>query len=222
MDDRGYIFVDGSRLFSSIAELWRTRKKYNKKPLHVGRFCQALQRVWSLNVGSLTRIVIYVKPNDRRLKEMVIVPKTESPGEKDHWRIIECGVSINAVPDAELQKLSARYRDHFARAEKGLDIKLACDALLLVSSGRISNVVFLVNDRDYLPLFESIHSLGGNTYLAGLDSRQKVQKDLARVADKFLTLDNDLENIFGPVQTPSAPEVLQQAPVPSVADAGKN
>lgn len=83
------------------------------------------------------------------------------------------------------------------RAEKGLDIKLACDVLTLVSSGRVRNIIFLVNDRDYIPLFEAVQDLGGNTYLTALDSSQKIQKGLANLSDKFLTLDNELDNIFG-------------------------
>ena len=212
MDDRGYILIDGSRLFASIFEVWRTRKSLKDRPVNIGRLAEVLVRTWSLNMGSFMRTMIYVKPKDGRLREMVVVPKGDVPGAKDHWKIIECGMSIGAVPERELQKVSAKYRDHFARAEKGLDIKLACDALLRVASGRASNVVFLVNDRDYVPLFESIHNLGGNTYLTGLDSRQRIQRDLARLADKYLTLDEELDHIFGVTEPEAPPTLLQQEP----------
>ena len=128
---------------------------------------------------------------------MLEIPETKCPGEKDHWQIKECGESIRAIPEDELQKISFQYRDHFARAEKGLDTKLTCDALLFVANNRASNIVFLVNDRDYIPLFEAIQDLGGNIYLTALDGSQEIQKGLANLCDKYLVLDNELDNIFG-------------------------
>jgi uncharacterized LabA/DUF88 family protein len=47
-----------------------------------------------------------------------------------------------------------------------------------------------------LPLFESIQEQGGNVYLTALDSKQKISKDLADLADKFLTLDSQIKDLF--------------------------
>lgn len=205
MEDRGYFFIDGSHLFACIYEIHRRKTEFKDKKLNLGLLTEALQRKWSINIGTLVRVTYYFKQNDNRIRTMLVVPEAGIPGEKNHWQIKECGVSIGAIPDEELQKISPKYRDHFARAEKGLDIKLACDALLLVSTGRADNVVFLVNDRDYIPLFEAIQSLGGNVYLTALDSEQKIQNGLLEYADKYLTLDSDLENIFGIVRQPPQP-----------------
>jgi len=175
-------------------------------------------RKWSLWIGATIRVVYYFKQNDGRLKTMLEIPEADEPGKKDHWQIKECGESIDAVPDEQLQRLDPEYRDHFTRSEKGLDGKLICDVLMLVASGKASNVVLLVNDRDYIPLFESVQALGGNTYLTALDSRQKVQKRLAKLADKYLTLDSELDSIFGIVRQSPHPEmtVSQQEPVPII------
>jgi len=197
MINRGFYVIDGSRLFSSIHELWRIRPKYNKKKLRLGELTEALIRKWSINLAETTRVIYYFKKNGSRIRNMLEVPDCKIPGEKDHWQIKECGENLKSVPEKELQKLSAKYRDHFARSEKGLDTQLVCDVLVLVSTGRASNIVFLVNDRDYVPLFESIQYLGGNVYLTALDSKQPVQRGLADLCDKFLTLDNELPNIFG-------------------------
>jgi uncharacterized LabA/DUF88 family protein len=153
---------------------------------------------------------------------MLDIPEADEPGKKDHWQIKECGEPIEAVPDDQLQRLDAQYRDHFARSEKGLDGKLICDVLMLVASEKASNIVFLVNDRDYIPLFESVQELGGNTYLTGLDGAQRIQKRLAKLADKYLTLESELDVIFGVVGQPpqTEPQVLQQettAPVETPA-----
>lgn len=206
MDNRGYFIVDGSHLFSSIYEIRRTKIEFNDKKLNLALLTEALIRKWSIYVGPTVRVIYYFKQNDKRIKTMLVIPEIDNPGQKDHWQIKECGESIDAIPEEELQKISPLYRDHFARSEKGLDIRLACDVLLLVSSGRAANIVFLVNDRDYMPLFDAIQYLGGNVYLTALDSSQKIQKGLAKLADKYLTFDSELENIFGIIKQPQQPE----------------
>jgi uncharacterized LabA/DUF88 family protein len=199
-NNRGYFIIDGSHLFSSIFELQRTKPEYAGKKLSIPVLTEALMRKWSLWVGSTIRVVYYFKQSDKRLKTLLDIPETSEPGKKDHWQIKECGEAIDAVPDEQLQKLDAKYRDHFSRSEKGLDGKLICDVLMLVANEKATNIVFLVNDRDYIPLFESIQSLGGNTYLTGLDSTQKIQRKLANLADKYLTLDSELDAIFNMIR----------------------
>lgn len=225
MDDRGYFIIDGSRLFSSIHEIWRTKPEYKDKKLKLDLLTEALMRKWSLHVGVTIRVVYYFKKKDQRLNTMLEIPKSDCPGAKNHWQIKECGESVHAIPEEELQKIDAKYRDHFARAEKGLDTRLTCDVLMSVAAGKSSNVVFLVNDRDYVPLFDAIQYLGGNVYLTALDSAQNIQKGLANLCDKYLTLDNELDNIFGIVRSPDvAHETLIQtdiSPVP-VVDVGQS
>lgn len=210
MDNRGYFVVDGSRLFSSIHEIWRERPEFKDKKLKLNLLTEALGRKWSIYTGLTVRYVYYFKQNDKRIKAMLEIPETNIPGEKDHWQITECGESIKSIPDEELQKISAEYRDHFARSEKGLDIRLACDVLIMLATGKVSNIVFLVNDRDYVPLFESVQYLGGNVYLTALDSKQAIQKGLVKFADKYLTLDSDLDNLFGVVRKSPGLKVEQQ------------
>lgn len=212
MENRGYFIIDGSRLFSSIHELQRTKTEYAEKKLSIPLLTEALMRKWSLWIGATIRVVYYFKQNDNRLKSMLDIPEADEPGKKDHWQIKECGEAINAVPDEQLQLLDPQYRDHFARSEKGLDGKLICDVLMLVASGKASNIVFLVNDRDCIPLFESVQALGGNTYLTSLDGTQKIQNRLAKLADKYLTLESELDAIFGVMRHHPTAQVLQQEP----------
>lgn len=213
MDERGYFIIDGSHLFSSIHELQRTKTEYAGKKLNIPILTEALMRKWSLCIGATIRVVYYFKKNDSRLKTMLEIPEADEPGKKDHWQIKDCGEPIDALPDDQLQRLDPQYRDHFHRQEKGLDGKLICDVLLLVANNKASNIVFLVNDRDYIPLFESVQELGGNTYLTALDGSQKVQKKLAQLADKYLALNSELDSIFGVIRQPSQqpePQILQQ------------
>jgi uncharacterized LabA/DUF88 family protein len=197
MQDRGFFVIDGSRLFSSIHEIWRTRPDYSGKRLKLDRLSEALIRKWAIYTGPTTRVVYYFKKRDARITTMLEVPDSEVPGMKDHWQIKECGESIKSIPEQEIQKVDPKYRDQFHRAEKGLDTKLACDALISVATGKASNIVFLVNDRDFIPVLDAIQYLGGNTYLTALDSTQNIQKGLSNLADKYLTLDDEMPNIFG-------------------------
>lgn len=197
MENKGYFIIDGSHLFASIFDLQRKLPKYKGKKLNVSRFSEALVRKWSLNIGATIRCILYVKKGERRVQELLHTGDISKPGVKSHWRIKECGQSIPSIPDSELQKISQKYRDHFLRAEKGVDIQLACDSLLLASNSRASNFVFLLNDRDYIPLFEALHGLGSNIYLTELSEKIKTQKSLIELADMYLTLDGELDAMFG-------------------------
>lgn len=157
----------------------------------------------------------YFKKQDKRLNTMLEIPAADIPGARDHFQVKECGENLKSIPEEELQKLSPEYRDYFARAEKGLDTKLTCDVLLLVASGKASNIVFLVNDRDYVPLFNAIQDLGGNVYLTALDSKQNIQKGLANLCDKYLTLNSELDYIFD-IQPVAEPTQEIQEPITQV------
>jgi len=197
MDNRGYFIIDGSHLFASIFDLKRKITKYADNKLIISAFAEALMRKWSLHIGTMVRCVIYVKKGEKRVTEMLDIGDVNTPGEKSHWRIKECGQSVPSIPDSELQKIDQKYRDHFLRAEKGVDVQLVCDVLSLASNGRASNFVFLVNDRDYIPLFESLQSLGANVYLTELSTKLNMQKSLIDLADRYLTLDEELDSLFG-------------------------
>jgi len=197
MDTRGYFFIDGSHLFSKIASIWRTLPNFNRKKLDIGILTRVLISKWDFDAGPVIRATYYFKKGDKRIKEMLNIPKSDKPGEKNRWQIDECGEAVKSIPNKYLQKLPEKYQGQYRRSEKGLDIKLTCDALNLVSNGKVSNVVFMVNDSDYIPLFKAVQYLGANVYLTGLESKRKPQKDLAELSDRYLTLDDELEGIFG-------------------------
>lgn len=79
MDNRGYFIIDGSRLFSSIHEIRRTKPEFKDKKLKLGLLTEALMRKWSLCIGATIRVVYYFKKNDKRLKTMLEIPETNYP-----------------------------------------------------------------------------------------------------------------------------------------------
>ena len=209
MDTRGYFFIDGSHLFSRIAAIWRVRSNFKKKKLDIGVLTRVLISKWNFDASPIVRATYYFKKGDKRIKEMLNIPKANKPGEKNRWQIDECGEAVKSIPDSYLQRLPEKYRDQYRRSEKGLDIKLTCDTLNLVSNGKASNIVFMVNDSDYIPLFKAVQYLGANVYLTGLDSSQKPQNNLAELSDRYLTLDDELESIFGITKQQVQQEVQQ-------------
>ncbi len=106
------------------------------------------------------------------------------------WQIIECAQPIKTVPDEEIEKLDPKYRDAFSRAEKGLDMRLACDALSTAATGRITDFAFMINDRDYIPMLEALQRFGCCTYLTTLDS-EPPNKMLLDICDHYISLDQD-------------------------------
>lgn len=196
MNNKTYFMIDGSCLFAAIRELQRNRIELKDKKLQINKFSDALINKWRLYVRETIRIVFYFKKNDSRIKNMLFVPDTTIPGTKNHWLIKEYAESNRTIPENELEKLSKKYHDVFPRAEKGLDIKLVCDTLQLVATEKADNIVLYVNDSDYIPLFETLQNLGVNVYLTSIDSKKKINKKLAELADAYLAFDEEIDYIF--------------------------
>lgn len=208
--DKIFIAIDGSCLFFQILEIWRKNPKLNKRKIKLGKLSEALNYKFEVE-GKILRTVYYFKKGDSRIKEMLDIPDINKPGQKNKWLIDECGISIRSLSDTELMKISASKRDVFPRKEKGLDIKLTCDSLSLLSTNRASTIILLINDRDYLPLFKAIQNLGGNVYLLGLHSDLAIRKQLKEDCDRFITLDDEIEGLFGLEKSPetSPPQELR-------------
>ncbi len=79
--------------------------------------------------------------------------------------------------------------------EKGLDMRIACDALSTAAMGRIQNFVFMINDRDYLPLLEAIKRFGCCTYITSLDL-ESPQDKLLNAADHYIDMKESLKYIL--------------------------
>jgi uncharacterized LabA/DUF88 family protein len=159
-----------------------------------------LNSVWSENIGLIVRSIFYFRKGDPRIKTHLDIPRSDIQGQKEHWEIIECGEKNPNIPPKVLEKIPSKYRDYVHRQEKGVDMRLACDSLIHVANEKAGNIVLYVNDRDYIPLIESIKMLGANVYVTCLTQDLPVQKKLCDLADRFLTLDGYLENIFNQSQ----------------------
>lgn len=192
----GATYIDGSYMFGAIDQIRVDYPELKESKLNVDKLTQYIGSKFSQNFTSSLRVTYYIKINDGRIKTHLTIPQHH--GSRGHWQIKECGVSLKGktIPETYLNKLPERYRDIFPRAEKGLDMELACDSLLLAAGGRITCFVFMINDRDYLPLLKAIHRHGANTYVVGLDVKRKIQQSILDLCDRYLTLEESLYDIF--------------------------
>ncbi len=74
-------------------------------------------------------------------------------------------------------------------------MRIACDSLSMAAMGRISDFVFMINDRDYLPLLEAIQRFGCCTYVTTIDGKSP-QTKLLNICDLYIDLSKHLERIF--------------------------
>jgi len=192
---RGLILIDGSSLFASIAQLKKSHNEFKDSQLDIEQFSGWTIHEWRNNIGEVVRITYYFKKNDPRIEKLLILPDLKIPGKKDHWRIIECGDPTDTIPEDQLQKLDPKWRDTYARAEKGLDTRIACDALVAAATSRANDFVFFINDRDYIPVLEEIQKLGCCAYLMGLDEAPP-QKKLLDICDRYGNMSQYLKILF--------------------------
>ena len=70
------------------------------------------------------------------------IADSRKPKYKDHWKIIECGMSIKEdLSDSEIEKLSPKYRDLIPKREKEKHYQIKVYPSFLTSLAGIS--VFL-------------------------------------------------------------------------------
>jgi len=196
-NEHGIFYVDGSHLFACIERVKRDHPELASSKLNIERLTFNLITIFRNFIGSGIRITYYFRKDDDRIKKYLTISPLH--GLHGHWQIKQCGYNLRrskAILASELDKLSEEYRDIYPRAEKGVDMELACDALSLAAGRTAQSFVFLIDDRDYLPLLQAIQRFGANTYIVGLDIKQKVQDSILELADSYLTLEPYLYDIF--------------------------
>ncbi len=192
---RGMILIDGSYLFGSIQRLKREETISNEAAVDIPKLSDELIRSWARFIDNLVRVTYFFKKRDERIRSQLSIPEFGKTGAKSHWNIVECGEPTSSMPSDELDKLSPKWRDNYARAEKGLDMRIACDALSLAAMGRIDDFVFMMNDRDYLPLLLALQRFGCCTYITSFDTKAP-QNKLLEVCDYFIDLKDKLNTFI--------------------------
>ena len=88
--------------------------------------------------------------------------------------------------------------DRLRRTEKAVDTQICCDALQLAAVSKIDRLFLYTNDYDFVPLCETLKSLGINVNLIRL-SKANSNKDLLAHVDGFsCVLEENLAKFLRP------------------------
>lgn len=181
----GVFFIDGTHLLKQIEKFPQDRK--TKKRLDIARFSEMLQNVWSSETQRMVRLSYYFLKNEQRIQKdaenIIFCPDWDRPSMKRNYQIIECGFK-NKINNTEEEE----------HKEKGVDMRIACDALMLAVVGGVRNFFFLTDDADFCPLFESLQRFGANVYLCGLKDTWS-NEHLLKVADQFRSARHLFEDV---------------------------
>jgi len=82
------------------------------------------------------------------------------------------------------------------KSEKAVDTQICCDALQLASYGRLDRLFIYTNDYDFVPLCQTLKSMGSNISLFRLQEK-KINKNLVQECDSFSVVPVDqLSSLF--------------------------
>ncbi len=205
MPEDNYFFVDGSCLVGDIVSL-KSNKRYAGRRLSVSKcaleFVRACGPILSLDDYYFRRFVFYFVKGESRIEDNVVLPKRFLPGEAKDVQVKYCGQKLRRSSRVdkwiETHKPPAYVMDRFHRSEKAVDTQICCDALQLACSGKLDRLILYTNDSDFMPLAETLKSLGCNASLIRLTDSY-VNKELCEAFDTFTVLDqSQLELVFGP------------------------
>ncbi len=87
--------------------------------------------------------------------------------------------------------------------EKGVDVLLATDMIVLAYNNAYDTAILVSGDSDYIPVVEMIQQLGKRVENVSFKSTSSY--DLRKVCDDFLLLDNFLDKFTEPLFKPPAP-----------------
>jgi uncharacterized LabA/DUF88 family protein len=202
MPENNYLFVDGSSLITDVIAIKKSEKELMFKKLDIIMFSKYFcgEALESLHSGIYKRFVVYFVNLEDRINDNIIIPPFNVPGEVEDIQIKYCGkrikggsaidkwISEHNPPDNVLERLN--------KSEKAVDTQLCCDALQLASYGRLDRLFIYTNDYDFVPLCQTLKSMGANISLFRLQNRT-INKDLVEECDSFSVVPADtLKTLF--------------------------
>lgn len=202
MPENNYFFVDGSSLITDVIAIKKSERELASKKLDIIKFTQMFigPRLMSLHSGIYKRFVFYFVIHENRIDDNIIIPPFHRPGEVEDLQIKYCGkrikggsainnwISRHSPPNYVLERLN--------KSEKAVDTQICCDALQLASYGRLDRLFIYTNDYDFVPLCQTLKSMGSNISLFRLQEN-KINKDLVQECDSFSVVSVDqLSSLF--------------------------
>lgn len=202
MPENNYFFVDGSSLIKDIVSIKKSIPELANKKLDIIKFSKFFTgfRLGTLHGGIFKRFVVYFVDQENRINDNITIPNFSIPEQVEDLQIKNCGkkvkrgtavdrwISENNPPTKVLERLS--------KSEKAVDTQICCDALQLATYGRLDRLFIYTNDYDFIPLCQTLKSMGANISLFRLQAKS-VNKELARECDSFNDVpENELSSMF--------------------------
>jgi len=184
-----YLFVDGSALLADIGRLWSSDKEIAGKKLDVVKFCSHfVGEQYMAFVPGYRRFTLYFVDNEPRINRFLTLPDFKTPNVVDDLHIKYCGRMLSGgkrlrkwVQDNSPPKF---VTDKLSKAEKAVDTQICCDALQLAGLNRLSRLLLYTNDYDFMPLLNTLRTLGCNVSLFRLTAK-RVNSRLVGNSDSF-------------------------------------
>ena len=141
-----------------------------------------------------------------------MIPDHNKPGEIRDLHFKFCGQKLKRSKeflDFLDTQVPDKFKNHFSKSEKGIDIEICCDAFKLASASRLDRLFLLTNDDDFIPFCRTMKEYGANVSIIHLSDKVTRNISLLREADSYDVVPYPgLQKIFlPPLQTepPQAP-----------------
>ena len=202
MPANNYFFVDGSSLIKDIVSIKKSIPELSDKKLDIIKFskCFTGARLDILHSGIYKRFVVYFVAQENRINDNIIIPDFIIPGQVEDLQIKTCGKKLKrgAAVDRWISENNPPIKvlERLTKSEKAVDTQICCDALQLATNGRLDRLFIYTNDYDFIPLCQTLKSMGANISLFKLQAKG-VNKELARECDSFNDVpENELNSMF--------------------------
>ncbi|MGB3513435.1 MAG: NYN domain-containing protein [Microcoleaceae cyanobacterium] len=202
MSDKNFLFIDSGCLLSDIERVKREFSIPGNYVLDSRKFQRHFTGdKYLMYLGNgYRRIVFYAAAGEDRLKRCVMLPEFGTANMHEDLVVKYCGKKIsksqridrwleeNDVPNYVLDRLN--------KTEKAVDTQICCDAMLLAFHNALDRLFIYTNDTDFIPLIESLKSMGVSVNLFQL-VQSGVNSDLTTICNAYMAPSLDeLKNMF--------------------------
>jgi uncharacterized LabA/DUF88 family protein len=216
--NNNYLFFDGSSLIAQIRTLWKDKSELESRklnPLSLVAFLVSGTAKKTL-VDFVTvrshsehfreslpykRAVFYFADGDSQIEQFLAMPDVTVPHQLRDINFKYCGRKLSGSAKYDkwvVDSVPEEFRERVSRAEKGVDLQICCDALRLAAAGHIDRLFLLTNDSDFVPLCDTLKSLGSNISLMRLPGRPVNSRLVAACDGYYEVPDTELSLFFAP------------------------
>lgn len=185
-----------------------------------------MQTLTELHGMEYKRFTFYFPHGDEtQVGYYIDLPDHRAPGVVRDLHFKFCGQKLKKSAEFEAfvdDHVPGKFRDRFAKSEKGIDIEICCDAFKLAAASRLERLFLLTNDDDFIPLCRTLKEYGANVSVIHLTSLLNPNLSLLKETDSYDVVPTEqLRELFVEVagEPPALPQQLEEAESGDVAKA---